>query len=124
MQSATVVAPFLGPEHAAFRDTVRRFVRHEITPFANDWDEAETFPRELYGKAAAIGLLGLGFPEEHGGVPADVFFHLVASEELAASGCGGVSASLMSHSIGAPPIAKFGSPELQRRVRLEDHCKA
>ena len=91
-------------------------MREEISPFASAWDEAETFPRELYGKAAAIGLLGLGFPEEYGGVSADVFFHIVLSEELAASGCGGVSAGLMSHSIGAPPIAKFGSPELKRRV--------
>ena len=91
-------------------------MREEISPFASAWDEAETFPRELYGKAAAIGLLGLRFPEEYGGVSADVFFHIVLSEELAASGCGGVSAGLMSHSIGAPPIAKFGSPELKRRV--------
>ena len=116
MEPLTVASAFFGPEHAAFRDTVRRFVREEISPFASAWDEAETFPRELYGKAAAIGLLGLGFPEEYGGVSADVFFHIVLSEELAASGCGGVSAGLMSHSIGAPPIAKFGSPELKRRV--------
>ena len=60
MQSATVVAPFLGPEHAAFRDTVRRFVREEITPFAKDRDEAETFPRELEGpRGAAAGLVRL-----------------------------------------------------------------
>ena len=116
MEPLTVASAFFGPEHAAFRDTVRRFVREEISPFASAWDEAETFPRELYGKAAASGLLGLGFPEEYGGVSADVFFHIVLSEELAASGCGGVSAGLMSHSIGAPPIAKFGSPELKRRV--------
>ena len=107
---------YFGSEHAAFRETVRRFVREEISPFASTWDEAETFPRELYGKAAALGLLGLGFAEEYGGVETDVFFHIILSEELAASGCGGVSASLMSHSIGAPPIAKFGSPELKRRV--------
>ena len=116
MEPLTVASAFFGPEHAAFRDTVRRFVREEISPNASAWDEAETFPRELYGKAAAIGLLGLGFPEEYGGVSADVFFHIVLSEELAASGCGGVSAGLMSHSIGAPPIAKFGSTELKRRV--------
>ena len=116
MQTSSASHPYLVPEHAAFRETVRRFVREEITPFASEWDEAETFPRELYGKAAGAGLLGLGFPEEFGGVDADVFFHIVLSEELAASGCGGVCASLMSHSIGAPPVAKFGSIELQRRV--------
>ena len=66
--------PFLTAEHEAFRDTVRRFVRTEITPYAAEWDEAETFPRELYKKAAAIGMLGLGFPEEYGGSGGDVFF--------------------------------------------------
>ena len=47
---------------------MRRFVREEISPFGSAWGEAETFPRELYGKAAAIGLLGLDFPEEYGDV--------------------------------------------------------
>ena len=109
-------SPFLSPDHEAFRDTVRRFVCEEIAPFASAWDEAETFPRELYKKAAGAGLLGLGFPEEYGGFEADVFFRIILSEELAASGCGGVCASLMSHSIGAPPIARFGSIEMKARV--------
>ena len=113
--------PFLTAEHEAFRATVRRFVRAEITPFAAEWDEAEFFPRELYKKAAAIGMLGLGFPEEYGGSSAsssggDVFFRIVLSEELSQCGAGGICAGLMSHSIGAPPIAKFGSEEMKKRV--------
>ncbi|HPO19068.1 MAG TPA: acyl-CoA dehydrogenase family protein, partial [Rubrivivax sp.] len=47
---------------------------------------------------------------------ADLFYHLILSEELARAGAGGVSASLMSHSIGLPPIKNFGSPALQARV--------
>ena len=43
-------------KHEAFRDTVRRFVRAGITPYAAAWDEAETFPREFYRKAAAKQL--------------------------------------------------------------------
>jgi acyl-CoA dehydrogenase len=113
---STLRSQYFGTEHTAFRDTVRRFVHEEIAPHAGDWDEAEAFPRELYGKAAAAGLLGLGFPEQYGGCEADVFMHVILSEELAASGCGGVCASLMSHTIGAPPIAKFGSAELKGRV--------
>ncbi len=111
--------PFLTEEHEAFRDAVRRFVRAEITPFAAEWDEAETFPRELYQQAAAIGVLGLGFPEEYGGTGGDVFFRIVLSEELSQCGAGGICASLMSHSIGAPPIAKFGSAEMKARVLPE-----
>src|SRR3954468_14804591 len=99
-------SPFYTPEHESFRDVMRRFVAREIEPYASEWDEAGEFPRELYAKAAAVGLLGLGFPEEYGGVPADQFMKIVASQELARAGAGGVNASLMSHSIGSPPIAR------------------
>ena len=84
--------PALTEEHEAFRDTMRRFVQREIAPHATAWDEAEEFPRELYRKAAAAGLLGVGFPEEYGGTPADLFMHVVLSEEIALAGSGGVHA--------------------------------
>jgi acyl-CoA dehydrogenase len=105
------------PDHLDLRETLRRFVAREITPYASDWDEAGTFPRELYRKAAEVGLLGLGFPDEYGGVAGIDYFHrLVASLELAQAGSGGVVASLMSHTIGSPPVVTFGSEELKRRV--------
>jgi acyl-CoA dehydrogenase len=105
------------PDHLDLRETLRRFVAKEITPHASDWDEAGTFPRELYRKAAEVGLLGLGFPEEYGGIAGIDYFHrLVASLELAQAGSGGVVASLMSHTIGSPPVVTFGSDELKRRV--------
>src|SRR5205814_8824393 len=78
--------------------------------------EAVEFPRSLYVKGAEIGLLGLGFPEEYGGVAADQFMKIVASQELARAGAGGVSTSLMSHSIGSPPIARAARPEVKARV--------
>ncbi|MGJ5202585.1 acyl-CoA dehydrogenase family protein [Bradyrhizobium sp. HKCCYLR20261] len=112
-------SPFYTAEHEAFRDVVRRFVDREIAPFANAWDEAGEFPRTLYAKAAEIGLLGLGFPEEFGGVAADQFMKIVSSQELARAGIGGVSASLMSHSIGAPPIARAARPEVRAKALPE-----
>jgi acyl-CoA dehydrogenase len=112
-------SPFYTAEHEAFREVMRRFVEKEIEPYANEWDEAGEFPRALYEKAAGIGLLGLGFPEEFGGVPADQFMKIVASQELARAGAGGVSASLMSHTIGSPPIARAARPEVKARVLPE-----
>ena len=109
-------SPFYTAEHEVFRDVVRRFVEKEIAPFAHEWDEAGEFPRTLYEKAAQIGLLGLGFPEEYGGVPADQFMKIVASQELARAGAGGISASLMSHTIGSPPIARGARDEVKARV--------
>jgi acyl-CoA dehydrogenase len=111
---------YYGPEHLALREALRRFVAKEIAPHVNEWDEAGGFPRELYARAAEVGLLGLGFPEEYGGIAGVDYFHrLVASIELAQAGSGGVVASLMSHTIGSPPVAALGSPELRQRVLPE-----
>ena len=116
LERTRVQSPFYTAEHEAFRDVMRRFVSREIEPYAHEWDEAGEFPRELYRKASEIGLLGLGFPEEYGGVPADQFMKIVASQELARAGAGGISASLMSHTIGSPPIARAARPEVKARV--------
>ncbi|MGH8796884.1 MAG: acyl-CoA dehydrogenase family protein [Caldimonas sp.] len=104
------------PEHELFRDSVRRFVDAEIAPHVNDWDEGGTFPRELYARAAAIGLLGLGYPEACGGTPADTWYRLIATEEIARAGSGGLMASLFSHNIGLPPLVAHASEALKQRV--------
>jgi acyl-CoA dehydrogenase len=104
------------PDHEQFRATMREFVAREITPNVNEWDEAGTFPRTLYQRAAELGATGLGYPEEYGGTPADTFYKLVLAEEYARCGCGGVAASLNSHSIGLPPVLLAGSEALKRRV--------
>ena len=106
----------LTPEHTLFRDSVRAFVDAEIAPHVNAWDEAGSFPRELYRRAAHIGLLGLGYPEACGGTPADTWFRLIATEEIARAGSGGLMASLFSHNIGLPPIVAHGSEALKQRV--------
>jgi acyl-CoA dehydrogenase len=104
------------PEHEQFRDSVRAFVAREIEPHVHAWDEAQGFPREVYAKAAALGLLGLGYPEDYGGTPADWGFRLIATEEIARAGSGGLMASLFSHNIGLPPIVAAGSDRLKARV--------
>ena len=112
-------SPFYTADHDAFREVMRRFVAREIEPYANEWDEAGEFPRELYAKASEIGLLGLGFPEEYGGTTVDQFMKIVVSQELARAGAGGISASLMSHTIGSPPIARAADPKIKARVLPE-----
>ena len=109
-------SPFYSEEHAEFRRVVHRFVETEIRPYADVWDEAEEFPRELYRKAGEAGLLGVGFPEEYGGSGGDWFHRVILNDELAGGRVGGVSASLMSHHIGLPPILALGSEELKRRI--------
>src|SRR5277367_3291965 len=108
--------PFYTEEHEAWRATLRRWVEREIAPYATEWDEAGGFPRELYYKAAEIGLLQLGYPEEFGGLATDPFMSIITTQELARTGAGGIAASLMVHGIGAPPIVAAGSTELKARI--------
>ena len=107
---------YFSAAHADYRSALRDFVAREITPFVNDWDEAESFPRDLYPRIARLGVLGIGYPEALGGTPADLFYHIITAEEMARSGSGGVSASLLSHTIGLPPINAYGSEALKQRV--------
>jgi len=111
-------SPHFRDAHHEWRRTVRAFVDREIAPHVAAWDEAGKFPRELHRRAAAIGLIGLGFPEEFGGVSEDVdiFHSIVASEELARAGAGGLVAGLMTHGIGLPPVMALGSDALKRRI--------
>src|SRR5258707_5882477 len=113
LERTRVQSPFYTADHEAFRDVMRRFVTREIEPYAHEWDEAGEFPRALYAKASEIGLLGLGFPEEFGGVAADQFMKIVASQELARAGAGGVSSRLMSPTIGPPPVPRAPPPPIK-----------
>ncbi len=113
----SAASPYYTAEHEAFRDQVRRFVATEITPNIDAWDEAETFPRELYRKTAELGFLGLGYPEAYGGVEVpDRFYGLIFAEELSQCGSGGIQASLFSHGISIPPILAVGTEEQKQRL--------
>jgi len=114
--SARLHNPNLTSSHEEWRTQLRRFVDAEIMPYADDWDEAGEIPEELWPKAAAVGLLGLGYPEQYGGTPGDVWLTQIATEELSRVGVGGVNASLMVHGIGLPPIINWGSEAMKERV--------
>lgn len=108
---------YFNDTHAMVRDTTRRFVAQEVLPHIAEWEEAGGFPRELYQKAGALGLLGIGHPEHLGGTGEhDVFMKVAVSEELMRSTSGGLVASLGSLDIGLPPVWRGASPELQQRI--------
>lgn len=102
---------------AAVVDSVRRFTQERIAPHVQAWDEAGEVPRALYGEAAALGLLGLGYPEALGGTPASYALRNAMSVAISRhGGSGGVLAALFSHNIGLPPVLRHGSPALQAKV--------
>lgn len=111
-------SPYYNETHEAVADSVRRFVDREIVPNIDAWEDARQLPRDLHRKAAAAGILGLGYPEAYGGHSEgfDIFHSLAQSEELARPGAGGLTASLMTHGIGLPPILALGSEDMKRRI--------
>ncbi|MEL6198819.1 MAG: acyl-CoA dehydrogenase family protein [Pseudomonadota bacterium] len=108
----------LTEEHHAWRTQLRRFIDDEVMPHAAEWDEAGDIPGWLWTRAAELGLLGLGYPEQYGGVSdgIDIWFHNIVNEELARLGVGGVAATLMVHNIGLPPVVNFASEAVRERV--------
>lgn len=116
MLDAPPLGHYFSSEHELFRAALRDFVAREITPHVNEWDEAGSFPRELYRRAAELGVQGIGVPEAYGGTPGDIFFKIVIAEELARCGSGGLQASLGSHTIGLPPVVTAGAESLKQRV--------
>ena len=108
--------PGVGDEHRAVQDAVRRFVEREIVPHAAEWDEAGTFPRELYRTAGSLGILGLGWPAEYGGTPCDHVAKVLSATELCRGGIGGVNAGLGSHSIMLWPVIVGARDAVRRDV--------
>jgi alkylation response protein AidB-like acyl-CoA dehydrogenase len=100
-------------EHNLFRETVRRFVEREISPFHAAWEEAGQVPRELWLKAGAAGLLCCTVPEEYGGLGLDYLFDVIVFEELWRAGASGPG-FLIHTDLVATYILSFGTEEQKR----------
>lgn len=108
---------YFNDTHEEVRRTIRKIVAEHIAPHINEWEEAGTFPLELYKIFGDAGLSGIGYPEALGGYgEGDVFLKIAASEEMMRCGSGGLVASLGSLDIGLPPIVKWGSEDMKQRV--------
>ena len=78
-------------EHEQIADTVRRFVAREINPHVAEWEAAQQFPlRDVLKKLGNLGLLGLKYPVEYGGMALDFSYSMVMAEALGDCNCGGV----------------------------------
>jgi len=108
----------IDPVAAQLRDQCRRFAEREIKPHAEAWEEAGIFPRELYQKAAAAGVLGVYFPESVGGLGGTATHIVMVIEGMMRGGSTGVSVGLGSLGIGLPPIVQWkDAAQINRFVR-------
>ncbi|MBT0773405.1 acyl-CoA dehydrogenase family protein [Kineosporia sp. J2-2] len=101
----------LSPEHAALRATVEEFARREVAPVIGDLYERGEFPYQIVRGMGAMGLFGLPFPEEHGGMGGDYFALCLALEELARVDSSVAITLEAGVGLGAMPIHRFGTAE-------------
>jgi len=107
----------LTEDHIMMRKMVRDFAEKECGPGAEERDESEQFSEEIWHKLGELGLAGITFPEEYGGVDADYISYAIAIEELSRVDAS-VGVVIAAHSsLCANPIALFGT-EAQKKKYL------
>lgn len=106
----------LTQEHTQLAETVIKFVQQEINPHVAEWEAQESYPaHEVFKKMGDLGLLGIKYEEEYGGLGLDFTYSLVMAEALGEANCGGVPLSIgVQTDMCTPALARYGSPELKR----------
>jgi len=99
----------LSPEQKQIRDMVSEFVDEEVVPRAAEIDAEDEFPRDLVDDMAALGLMGMPFPEEYGGAGLDYHSYAIGLEEIS-RGSGGLGTVVAAHtSLAGNMLYEFGS---------------
>jgi short/branched chain acyl-CoA dehydrogenase len=117
-----MVTFLLNDEHEDLRATVAGFARAVVAPVIGGYYERGEFPYEIVAEMAKLGLFGLPFPEEYGGMGGDYFALCLALHELARVDSSVAITLEAAVSLGAMPIYRFGSDE-QRSRWLPDLCQ-
>ena len=105
----------LTAEHEMIRKMVRDFALNEVAPSAAERDEEERFDREIFDKMAELGLTGIPWPEQYGGIGSDYLAYCIAIEELSRVDAS-IGVTLSAHiSLAGWPIYTFGSEDQKQR---------
>ncbi len=104
--------PYFTEEHHMFRETVKKFCQTEIAPYSEEWDEAGIFPKELFKKAAGLGLFGIRLDPEYGGSGLDWWATAAYLEGFSYADNGGVSMAMFVQSdITLPVLDELGTAQ-------------
>ncbi|MCR2821346.1 acyl-CoA dehydrogenase [Lederbergia panacisoli] len=105
----------LSEEHEMIRKMVRDFAENEVAPTAAERDEEERFDMDLFEKMAELGLTGIPWPEEYGGIGSDYLAYCISVEELSRV-CASTGVTLSAHtSLAGWPLYKFGTEEQKQK---------
>src|SRR4029077_12976003 len=111
----------LAPEQQDLRDSVAQFARDVVAPVIGGYYERGEFPYDLVARMGKLGLFGLPFPEEYGGMGGDYFALWLARWDLPRVDSSVAITLEAGVSLGAMPIYRFGTEE-QRRRWLPELC--
>ncbi|MBA3337800.1 MAG: acyl-CoA dehydrogenase family protein [Chloroflexia bacterium] len=112
----STISPFeLNDDQRALRETVREFAEARIAPHAADWDLNHEFPTDVIRELGDLGAMGVGLPEEYGGLGAGAVAQAVVVEELARFDSSVAVTVGVTVSLGAEPVLLFGSEEQKQR---------
>ncbi|MGV9845064.1 acyl-CoA dehydrogenase family protein [Streptomyces fungicidicus] len=111
----TLERDLYGPDHEAFRETVRTFLAKEVVPHHERWEKDGVVDREVWRSAGRQGLLGMAVAEEYGGGgTGDFRYSAVLIEEFARAGASGLALSLHNDIVG-PYLTRLATEEQKRR---------
>ncbi len=108
--------PIFNDEHRAIRKTIREFVLKELTPHAEEWEEAQDFPSAVFRRMGELGFLGVHYPEEYGGQGGDYLCGVVLAEEMMGCLSGGVAMGIgVQTDMVCALLHKVGSESIKER---------
>lgn len=106
----------LTTEHETFRQTLRTFIRKEILPHIDRWEQEGQIDKAIWKKMGDMGFMGLNYPEKYGGMDLDFYFSMIFCEELSNCFSGGFTISaLVIQYMSAPYLLKHASEELKEQ---------
>lgn len=103
-------------EHKAFRQSFKNFLKKEVTPYIEKWEETGKIERFIWKKFGDMGYFGLNQPEEYGGLNLDLFYTVIFLEELQKIKSGGFAAAMWAHAYLAMSHLKAeGNHEIKKK---------
>ena len=106
-------------EHEAFRQSFQDFLKKEIIPFVDKWEENGFVDKEVFKKFGEMGYFGLNYPEKYEGLELDLFYTVIFLEELQKINSGGTAAAIWAHTyLAMTHLNAEGSEEIKQKYLI------
>lgn len=103
-------------EHNLFRESIQDFLKKEVVPYIDKWEETGTIDRFIWRKFGDMGFFGIAYPEEYGGLNLDLFYTIILLEELQKINSGGFAAAIWAHVyLAMTHLNKEGNHDIKQR---------